>query len=324
MNRVLITGAAGYVGSSLVLRLLEQGYRVRGLDALMFGGESLLGAINHREFDLIVGDVRDGNVLATALEGVDAVVHLAAIVGDPACARNPDLAEEVNWVASARLLDLCLASGSVRQFVFASTCSNYGKMKGEAYVDETSPLRPVSLYARLKVRFEEYLLSAPARDGFAATALRFATAYGLSPRPRFDLTVNEFAREVAMRRSLEIFGEQFWRPYCHVTDLAAACIAVLQAPPEVVAGEVFGAGDTRENYQKQMIAEILREMEPAAEIRYVHRDEDPRDYRVDFSKIRRVLGFAPRLTVRQGAGEIFSAIRRGVLKDPDATAFRNT
>ncbi len=230
----------------------------------------------------------------------------------------------MNWEATRRLFERCASSGTVRRFVFASTCSNYGKMEGEGFVDESSPLRPVSLYAQQKVRMEELLLGHPLDAAMAATSLRFATAYGLSPRPRFDLTVNEFTREVVLGRTLEIFGEQFWRPYCHVVDLARACRLVLEADRELVAGEVFGVGVTDENYQKAGIAELLRDLKPDADIRFVRRDEDPRDYRVDFSKIARVLGFEATRTVRDGVAEYADAISRRLISDPDSPRYRNT
>ncbi|MFC2174226.1 NAD-dependent epimerase/dehydratase family protein, partial [Acidobacteriota bacterium] len=321
---ILVTGAAGYIGSALVRRLLQNGYEVTGLDVFRFGGESLLGVMNDVGFRIVVGDLRDDAVQENALKGVDAVVHLAAIVGDPACAQDPELAEAVNWSASKCLFDRCAEMGSgVKKFLFASTCSNYGKMEGDGYVSEDSPLRPVSLYARLKVRMEKYVLGFDKKNGLIATSLRFATAYGLSPRPRFDLTVNEFTREIILGRTLEIYGEQFWRPYCHLEDISLACQIVLAADPSAVAGQVFGVGVTRENYQKATLAKMLWELRPQADIHFVPKDEDPRDYRVDFSKIQETLGFNPRFTVREGIQEISGAIKEGMIGNPDDNRYRN-
>jgi nucleoside-diphosphate-sugar epimerase len=324
MNRtILVTGAAGYIGSVLTRQLLDAGFRVRGLDALFFAGESLLFACGHRNFEFIKGDVRDEDTVARALEDVYGVVHLAAIVGDPACSKQPDLAREINWTATRALFDRCAATPSVKRFVFASTCSNYGKMQGDGYLTETSALNPVSLYAELKVLFEKHLMGATLRPDFVPTALRFATVYGLSPRVRFDLTVNEFVREVTLGRQLRIFGEQFWRPYCHVEDLARACGLVLEADAGMVRQDVFGVGDTGENYQKKMLAEELVKIVPDARIEYVARQEDPRDYRVDFSKIRDRLGFKVSKRVPDGMREIHKMLVDGMLVDPDAKAYQN-
>ncbi|PWB71115.1 epimerase, partial [candidate division GN15 bacterium] len=173
------------------------------------------------------------------------------------------------------------------------TCSNYGKMPDpEGYVDEESPLNPISLYAETKVGFEQYLREALSPE-FCPVILRFATAHGLSPRPRFDLTVNEFTRDLTMGRKLEIYGEQFWRPYCHVADLAHACRLALELKSDRIAGGAFNVGATDQNYTKKMLAEnILRELGTDAElISYVQRGNDPRDYRVNFNKIKTTFGF---------------------------------
>ncbi len=320
---LLVTGGAGYIGSVLVRLLLARGWRVRVLDCLRAGGESLLELFDHPAFEFLRGDIRDPDTVARAVAGCYGVAHLAAIVGDPACRAEPDLARSTNLDGSRRLLDAAERAG-VSRFVFASTCSNYGKMADpEAFVDETSPLAPVSLYAETKVAFEQELLARSGRNGLAGTCLRFATVYGVSPRLRFDLTVNEFTRELALGRELVIFGEHFWRPYCHVRDLAGSVLAVLEAAPARVAGQVFNVGDTAENYTKKMIAEELLRQVPDGKIRYVQRTEDPRDYRVSFEKIRRDLGFRITRRVPDGIAEILRLLRSGLLSNPDAPQYAN-
>ena len=321
-KKVLVTGAAGYIGSVLVRKLLGVGYAVRGYDKLLFGGESLLGVFNHPEFEFVNGDIRDANKIEEALDGVDYVVHLAAIVGDPACAKQPELAKETNWEAAKQLFELSQKK-TVQRFVFASTCSNYGKMDGDTYVTEESPLRPVSLYAELKVKFEQYILESKTRNDFVPTSLRFSTVYGISPRMRFDLTVNEFVRDLFFGKKLEVFGEQFWRPYCHVEDLARSCVTVLQSDSQKVDHEVFNVGNTKENYTKKMIVEEILKVIPNAKIKYVHKEEDPRDYRVSFEKIKTVLGFKTTKTVPQGIRELVSLLDRKILSDPFSKKYRN-
>ncbi len=321
---VLVTGGAGYIGSHLVGLLLNHGYGVRVLDNLTFGGRGLLSYLTHAQFEFQHGDLRKEEDVHAAISGIDSIVHLAAIVGDPACRKEPDLAREVNQTASEMLCSTAIQSG-VKRFVFASTCSNYGRMDtNDSFVDETSPLRPVSLYAELKVGFEEYLLKAHSAD-FTPTVLRFATAYGLSPRPRFDLTVNEFTRELTLSRRLEVYGRQFWRPYAHARDLAAACVTVLETETEKVAGQAFNIGANDENYQKEsLVAMIVRELDAGGDnVVYVQRDEDPRNYRVNFDKVRRLSGFELSRSVSDGIREIIGAIRSGIIVDPDSRLYRN-
>lgn len=322
MKKILVTGAAGYIGSVLVKQLLDKGYNVRGVDALFFGGESLLNVYNHPNFEFMKGDLRKSEFIDEILIGVTDIIHLAAIVGDPACAKQPVLAKEINWDASKNIFDKARNS-RIERFIFASTCSNYGKMDGDDFVNEQSPLNPVSLYAKLKVKFEKYLLESETDSSFSPTALRFSTVYGLSPRMRFDLTVNEFIRDALLNKKLEIFGEQFWRPYCHVEDLAHSCVLVLESPVEKVKKNVFNVGETSQNFQKKMIAEEIIKIIPEANINYVYKSEDPRDYKVDFSKIKKTLNFNISKTVPDGLREIYNVLRDGLITDPYASKYKN-
>jgi nucleoside-diphosphate-sugar epimerase len=321
--RVAITGVAGYLGSVLSSELLARGHEVSGLDNLMRGGDALVGMYGNPAFSFCPGDIRDDDAVKRTITGADAVVHLAAIVGDPACARDPALAWAVNDTASLRLVEASLER-RVPRFVFASTCSNYGKMgNGYRFVDETSPLKPLSVYAETKVAVERFLLERAWPPGFIATVLRLATLHGLSYRPRFDLTVNEFSAELLKRGMLTVYGERFWRPYVHVRDASRAIVSVLEAPPELVRAEVFNVGSTEENYQKGHLAKMIVQRVPHAQVRYVHKEEDPRDYRVCFDKIRRVLGFVPQRSVEFGIDEVLGALRDGVVGNPFEPRFRN-
>lgn len=309
MQTVLVTGGAGYIGSCVVRCLLEEGIAVRALDILRSGDHGVAQLRDHPRFELRVGDVTNAQTVERAVAGVEGVIHLAAIVGDPACAREPQLARATNEDGSRLLLE-CAERAGVRRFVFASTCSNYGRMEGSEAVDETSTLRPVSLYAETKVRFEEHLRAH--RGPMERACLRFATAYGLSPRMRFDLTVNEFTRAAALGEELVVFGEQFWRPYCHVEDLArAARLALLTAPERLSAG-VFNVGDDGENYRKGQVVEAIQRAFPGLVVQRVAKQEDPRDYRVSFRRIREVLGFRNTRTVPDGIAEMRAAIEAGM------------
>ncbi|MBF0624150.1 MAG: NAD(P)-dependent oxidoreductase [Magnetococcales bacterium] len=322
---ILVTGGAGYVGSILVRRLLEQNYRVVCLDHLRFGGESLIDVWDHPGFVFHKVDITDFAAVDRVLdhETLHGVIHLAAIVGDPASKREPELTHRTNWDAPVHLLQRCLDQ-KVPRFIFASTCSNYGRMTApDAYVDESSPLAPVSLYAELKVAFERHLLGMARRPDFCPTALRFATVYGLSHRMRFDLTVNEFTKELALGKELVVFGEQFWRPYCHVADFSRAMLAVLRAPAERVAHDVFNVGRSDENYTKGMLLDLLLGQFPQARIRRVATKDDPRDYRVRFDKIRERLGFDLSRTVPDGIREVKQVVELGVITDPEAARYYN-
>jgi len=319
---VLVTGAAGYVGSILVRLLLKSGYTVRGLDVLLFGGESLIGIFSDPNFAFIRGDIRDKETLAIAIEGVDAVLHLAAIVGEPACVKQPELAKETNWDAAKTLFDMSEGNSCVKSFVFASTCSNYGKMKDGRHVKEDSPLHPLSLYAELKVGFEKYLLESKTRHDFIPTALRFGTVHSLSPRMRFDLTVNEFVRELTLGKTLEVYGPQFWRPYIHIEDAARAYVHILESDPDKVDHNVFNVGDTDQNYQKKMLVDEMVKVMPNAQVKFYPKDEDPRDFKVDFSKIRNELGWKISKDVPTGIREMHSALESGLISDPYSSKYR--
>lgn len=319
----LITGGAGYLGSVLTLRLWREGRRVRVLDNLSQGANALMPLFGQENFEFVRGDVREPEVIEIALEGVEQIVHLAAIVGDPACAREPEKARAVNLDASLALFDAARRAG-VNRFVFASTCSNYGKMLDTSTLaDEDTELRPVSLYAETKVAVEQALLSHRARESSDATVLRFATLYGHSPRMRFDLTVNQFTAEMLVKRRLTVFGEQFWRPYVHVRDAARAITLMLDAPRERVAGRVFNVGDTRENYRKIDLVGLIRKQVGDAEVEFVHREEDPRDYRVSFERVRAELDFQIKRRVPDGIAEIVSALQCGLYANFEDAAYHN-
>jgi nucleoside-diphosphate-sugar epimerase len=326
MKTVMVTGGAGYVGSGVLRALLDEGHRVVCVDTLTFGGESILDLWGHPRFVFHKVDICDHAAFDKVLtaEKYDGVIHLAAIVGDPACKREPELATRINWEASRHLVGRAIELG-IQRLAFASTCSNYGKMPDpDAFVDESSPLAPVSLYAELKVKFEKYLLEEIGRtEQFAPVCLRFATVYGLSPRMRFDLTVNEFTKDLALGRELAVFGPQFWRPYCHVSDFANAFSTVLAAPREKIAYKVFNVGDTAENYTKQMLIDEIRKVMPEARIRYVEQTDDPRNYRVNCDRIQRELGFRVTRTVPDGIREVMEVVRLGIVSDPDDQRYYN-
>ncbi len=321
--KVLVTGGAGYIGSVLARQLLNKGHQVRVIDSLKFGGDALYDVMLNPNFEFMKGDVRNAEDIAKAIEGVEGIAHLAAIVGDPACKKFSEEANETNWDGSVALFNAAEKAG-VKRFVFASTCSNYGKMPDpNSFVVETSELNPVSLYAELKVKFENFLIQENKNSNMCSTALRFSTVYGFSPRIRFDLTVNEFTRNATINGEQEIWGAQFWRPYCHVDDLARSVVLVLESPEEKVRANVFNVGTTEENYNKGMIIEEVCKVVPNVKVNYVEMNEDPRDYRVNFDKIKNELGFTITKKVPNGVKEIYTLLSTGIVTDSYGQKYRN-
>ncbi|HWX87560.1 MAG TPA: SDR family oxidoreductase [Solirubrobacteraceae bacterium] len=320
---ILVTGGCGYIGALVVEELLADGQEVCVLDRLLHGQQDIAAEQERAGVRVICADLRDADARASALAGAGAVVHMAAIVGDPACAHDPELSEQVNVQATRALVDEACAMGAKR-FLFASTCSNYGRMADPTVpVAEDGDLRPVSLYAKQKVAIETLLLEGASSEGMACTCLRFATVYGVGRRMRFDLTVNEFARDLWADLDLEVFGERFWRPYVHVRDAARAVLTVLRAPADRVSGQVFNVGRSSENYRKLDLVEQIRKQVDGGRVAYVPRAEDPRDYKVSFEKIRAELAFEALMTVPDGIAEVLGALDAGKFEDPFDERYRN-
>ncbi len=321
MATILVTGGAGFIGSVLTQHLLDGGHGVRVLDNLMYGGGPLLSFWRRDDVKLVIGDLCDSDARSRALEGVDSVVHLAGIVGDPASKRDPELGWRVNFDATRDLIDDAVAAG-VKRFVFASTCSNYGVSAPDALVDEESTLNPISSYAEAKVKSEQMLMDA-AKKGLDPIVLRLSTVYGVSPRMRFDLLVNDFTREAFARKKIVIYGEQFWRPHIHVFDVARAMRHVLELPEDPGRPRVFNVGEESENYQKEALANVIVEEVPGTELEFVKRDEDPRSYRVAFKRIKEYLGYETTMTIRDGTREILRLLEDGLVVDYDDKKYVN-
>jgi len=311
--RVLVTGGAGYIGAVLVGRLLRDGHQVHVLDRLMWGGESLLGYSSgtERRSLLCAGDIRDKDDIEEALAfRPQSVVHLAALVGDTLCTARPAEAVDVNQACIPMLLEMCAEAG-VEHFIFASTCSNYGKAAG--LVDEEGVLEPLSLYSRTKVAAEEMVLAANG-GAFITTVLRFGTAYGLSPRMRFDVLLNELVYQAWLKDRLDIYAPHAWRPLVHVSDLASAITLVMDRK-ESVGGQVFNVSG--HNITKSELACEIKDVLPRVKFFRVTVVMDARDYRVSTQKIRE-LGFTPHHKPSDGVREIVDALSGGVFHEKKA------
>jgi nucleoside-diphosphate-sugar epimerase len=317
-QQVLVVGGAGYIGSLLVERLLRLGYKVRVLDALLYGKEPLRAVEDHPDFQLMIGDCRNIRDVVQAVRGVDAIVHLAAIVGDPACEQDREAALEINYAATRMLIEVAKGHG-VGRLLFASSCSVYGVTDQEMH--ETSDVNPISLYAQTKVDCENALLGARS-DSFHPTILRFATVFGLGYRPRFDLVVNLLTARARQDGMITIFNGQQWRPFIHVRDIVESVVTVLEAPVRLVSGEVFNVGDSRLNHTLQQVAETIEEIFPGTAVEHIS-NADRRDYRVNFDKINSRLGFSARYTLRDGISELKQAFDEGIIGDYKDLRYHN-
>lgn len=311
--KILVTGGAGYIGSLLVGSLLEKGYNVTVLDNLLFGDYAIKPFLKNPNLELIKGDINSPEDFSAALEGNDTVIHLAALVGDPACKKNPELARKTNFDATLKIGHLCKKK-NIERFVFASTCSVYG-FSDTQQLTESSSLNPVSLYAITRL-YGERCLRVLSNEKFNPTILRFGTVYGLSSRMRFDLVVNTLSMKAALEGKINIFGGGQWRPFIHVADVVRALEAMIEAPVEKVAGQIFNVGSTKENYKIKEIGRVIGELYPDVKIDSVDEIDDPRSYNVNFEKIKGILGFETKKTLKQGVQEMFDAVKGKKIANP--------
>jgi len=317
-GRVLVVGGAGYIGSLLAERLLQLGYKVRVLDALLYGREPLRAVEKHPNFQLMVGDCRNIRDVVGAVKDVDAIIDLAAIVGDPACEQDQGAAREINYGATRMLIEVAKGHG-VGRFLFASSCSVYGATDHEMH--ELSEVHPISLYAQTKVDSERALLAAQSED-FHPTILRFATVFGLGYRPRFDLVVNLLTARAYQDGKITIFNGQQWRPFIHVRDVVEAIVRAAEAPVRLVSGEIFNVGDSSLNHTLQQVAETIERVFPGTAVEHVA-NSDRRNYRVNFDKIRNRLGFTASYSLKYGVEDLKAAFDKQVIRDYKDLRYHN-
>ena len=316
---ILIIGGAGYIGPMVTDSLLAAGHKVTCFDAFLYENNScIVPFLSNQNYRFVYGDLRDLAALDAALEGITDVVLLAGLVGDPVTKKYPEASKAINDLGIMRCIDYLNGKGLDR-VVFVSTCSNYGLIANDQLADENFALSPLSLYAKSKVAAEQHLLAGKGKVDYTPTILRFATAFGLAPRMRFDLTVNEFTRDLAIGRELTVFDAHTWRPYCHVKDFGRLIQMVFQARDADIAFEVFNAGGEVNNFTKQGVVDTVLTLLPDAKVKYQEHGSDPRNYRVSFAKVRDKLGFEPKYTVLYGVTELLSAIKQRVFDRVDQT-----
>jgi nucleoside-diphosphate-sugar epimerase len=315
MKNVLLIGGAGYVGTVITSHFLKLGYKVRILDNFVYKNqESIQAYLGDENYEFIKGDLGDIQILEKAAQGIDNVVVLGGLVGDPITKKYPEASNEINEIGVQACIDF-FDDKRLNRLIFISTCSNYGLIKEDELADENFALNPLSLYAKAKVGAELRLMSKEGKVQYTGTVLRFATAFGLSPRMRFDLSVSEFVRDLYLGEELLVFDEHTWRPYCHVRDFARLIDLVINAESEKVYFEVFNAGGEVNNFTKKMIVDTIATYIPEAQIKFGTNGSDPRNYKVSFKKVKDTLGFEPKYTVKDGIEELIKAFEIGVYKD---------
>ena len=308
-RRVLLIGGAGYVGSVIAGQLLKSGYLVRCMDLLLYRNDvCVLPLLLHPRYEFFYGDHCDPSAVNAALTDVTDVIILSGLVGDPITKKYPDASTAINDRGMSALIS-CFNGKGLNRVVFVSTCSNYGLILDDVLADESFELKPLSLYAKAKVAVETTLLGSRGKVDYSPTVLRFSTAFGLSSRMRFDLTVNEFTRAMYLKQNLVVYDAHTWRPYCHTKDFGNAVQRVLEIGRSRIAFEVFNVGREENNCTKQSIVDTIKKHLPDAPVTYKEHGTDPRNYRVDFRKIREGLLFVPEYTVDDGVAEILGALK---------------
>jgi len=313
IRKIFVTGGAGYFGSVLVGKLLERDDNsIYVLDALHYGPSGVAPYLGKHNYRFLQGDIRDTSLIKSILsQGIDCIVHLAALVGEPLCDLYPDLASSVNVNGTETLVNIA-NEYDVQHFIFASTCSNYGRQNDE--VDENSPLDPKSLYSKTKVMAEEHVM----KNACFSTVLRFATLFGSSPRLRLDLLLNEIVYQASTEGAIEIYDSKAWRPLIEVRDASDAVLACINAGSSIL-NDVFNVGTV--NLRKIDLAETVKRCIPQTAIRVVSEGRDKRSYRVSFKKMREKLSFTPRISVAEGIKELTD--RFHLLSDREDRKYRN-
>ena len=315
MKKILITGGAGYIGTALTNLSLKKSFKVISIDNLKNSKKEFFSKFKkNKNFKFYKCDINDQLFLEKILkkEKVDIVVHLAGIVGDPASKLEKKLTVLTNLKFSKLLFKLCEKYG-VKRFIFSSTCSNYGIVSGKTLANENTKLKPLSLYAKTKVDFEKFMIKKSKSSNMKLSILRFATVFGVSERMRFDLTINQFTREIYLKKALDVFGENTWRPYCHVKDVARAIITSLQSNQRLT---VFNVGNSKQNYSKKKVINAIGKFLTLNNITYSKQKLiDKRDYKVDFKKIYKQLKFKTKFDLNYGIKETINFLKRCKNKD---------
>ncbi len=318
-ERILVTGGAGYIGSILTKQLLDAGYNVRVLDCLFFGDSGIRQFYSNENFELLNGRIENAGVAEKAVKGCSAVLHLAGLANDASCDISEEKTKLINYEATKLLLKYAKSSG-VSRFIYGSSASIYGAGK-DVSLTESSPLAPVSLYAKYRIKCEEALFDAASKD-FTVCALRKSTVFGYSPRQRLDLVINAMSAHAFNRHEIIQMGGAQWRPNLHVSDAANAYIACLRAEKDAIHKEVFNVGTNSENYTVEQIAHMIVNEFPDTKI--LHKEvPNAASYNLNFDKIERTLKYKAKVSVKEGISELKNALKSNLIPNYENDIYYN-
>ncbi len=303
-QNILIIGGAGYIGSVVSDFFLKKNFQVRSIDNLVYKQKPPLKKKNFRFHNLDISK----NKIQNMINSNSIVILLAGLVGDPITKKYPTISKKINEDYMIKFINLCFLK-KAKHLIFVSTCSNYGITKTKKMVDEKSKLNPLSIYAKSKIKIEKYLQNKSKKKKIKTTILRFATAFGISDRMRFDLTINQFVRELFLKNELEVYDTGTWRPYCHVKDFARAIYSsIISKNNELL--EIYNVGSNSNNFTKEQIIKKIKKYIKTNKINYVNKKSDYRNYKVNFNKMKKKLSFVPKYSVDYGIKEIIKAMKK--------------
>ena len=310
MYKILLIGGGGYVGNTIAHNFLKKKFEVSVLDNFIYDHKTTLNnLLTFPKLNIIEEDIGNREALNKIIKGYDIVVILAGLVGDPITKKYPDLAAKINDIGIKNVIDVTFEN-NIEKMIFISTCSNYGLIPDNKLADEKFKLNPISLYSKSKVKAENYIMSFKDKiTKTSTTILRFATAFGVSNRMRFDLTVNHFVKDAEISKKLDIYDAETWRPYCHLKDFSNIIEKVILSKKEKVNFQIFNAGSVENNYTKKMIVDEISKKFNNLEIKIIKGGDDKRNYRVDFKKLKETLNFKPIFSINDGIEEVLDYIR---------------
>tara|TARA_B100000795_G_C22800019_1_gene441340 strand:+ start:2671 stop:3639 length:969 start_codon:yes stop_codon:yes gene_type:complete len=305
MKKILVLGGGGYVGVELISHLIKKNFYVYCVDKFIYKKNSFIQ--NSKKVKILNLDITDNSFCKNMPSDISSIIILAGLVGDPITKKYPELSQQINYTAIRKIINFY--KNLKVKLIFVSTCSNYGFLENKI-ANEKTTLNPKSLYAKQKVKIEKYIISLKKKSEFTPVILRFSTAFGVSNRPRFDLTINEFVLYAVTRKKLQIYDHETWRPYCHLKDFANVIQKCIEVDKKKINYQIFNVGDYKNNFQKIEIAKLIKKHIPSFKYDIVKTKNDPRNYVVNFDKIKAKLNIKKFVSVEMGIIEMIEYLKK--------------